>query len=113
MKITQLNLQIEQEKYAALSPHLNERSRRIYAASEARAIGFGGKKLMSKVTGLAFETIQKGILEWDNKSTETLEIKKICKCGGGRKKNIDKDPSLKPDLENIMEESTRGDPESP
>jgi Rhodopirellula transposase DDE domain len=111
MKRTQSNLEIQQEKYAALGPHLNERSRRVYAASEARALGFGGKKLMSHVTGLAFETIQKGMLELENKPN--LEISRIRKGGGGRKKNTDKDPSLKQDLEAIIEASTRGDPESP
>lgn len=113
MKVTKSTLQIQQEKYAAMSPHLNERSRRLYAASEAKAIGFGGKKLMSQVTGLAFETIKKGFVELENNPTETLEIKRIRKVGGGRKKNIEKDPSLKQDLEDIIEASTRGDPESP
>jgi Rhodopirellula transposase DDE domain len=94
-------------------PHLNERSRRIYAASEAKALGFGGKKLMSKVTGLAYETIQKGIIELESPPYDKKAPDKIRKPGGGRKKNIDKDVSLKQDLENIVEASTRGDPQAP
>jgi hypothetical protein len=106
-------LKIHQEKYMAISPHLNERSRRLYAASEAKAIGFGGKKLMSQVTGLAYETIQKGFMELGHKPSERLEIGRVRKAGGGRKKNIDKDPTLRQELEDIIEASTRGDPEAP
>src|SRR5271154_5575034 len=100
-------LKIHQEKYLVISPHLNERSRRIYAASEAKAIGFGGKRLMSQVTGLAYETIQKGFMELEDKPTERLEIGKMRKAGGGRKKNTDKDPTLRQELEDIIEASTR------
>jgi hypothetical protein len=115
MKTTQASilLQTQGEKYAAIRPHLNERSRRIYAASEAKAIGFGGKKIMSQVTGLAYETIQKGIVELEESPIERLKISRIRKGGGGRKQNITKDPTLKKDLEEIVEASTRGDPEAP
>jgi len=78
-------LKTQQEKYTAIRPHLNERSRRIYAATEAKAIGFGGKKLMSLVTGLAYDTIQKGVTELENDPTKRLDLKRIRKAGGGRK----------------------------
>lgn len=104
---------IQQEKYNAISPHLNERSRRIYAATEAKALGRGGKKIMSQVTGLSYETIQKGVVELELTPSERLEIVRIRKPGGGRKKNIEKDPTLLIDLEDIVEASTRGDPEAP
>lgn len=104
---------ILQEKYQSMSPHLNERSYRIWAASEAKAIGWGGKKLLSQVTGLAYATIQKGVIELELETSERVSLTRIRKEGGGRKKNINKDPTLKRDLEEMVEASTRGDPESP
>ena len=104
---------IQEEKYNALSPHLNERSRRLYAAIEAKALGRGGKKIMSQVTGLAYETIQKGFIELALEPCERLEAARIRKLGGGRKKSIEKAPALLTELENIVEASTRGDPEAP
>jgi hypothetical protein len=47
-------------KYAAVSPLLNERARRLWAAAESRSIGYGGDALVSAATGLARETIRKG-----------------------------------------------------
>jgi len=53
------------EKYAAVSPLLNERGRRLWAAAESRSIGYGGDALVSSATGLARETIRKGRREID------------------------------------------------
>ena len=49
------------EKYTAVSPILDERGRRLWAASESRAIGYGGDSVVSSATGLARETIRKGL----------------------------------------------------
>jgi len=57
------NLALEAEivkKYAAVSPVLNERGRRLWAAAEARSIGYGGDALVSSATGLARETVRNG-----------------------------------------------------
>ena len=48
------------QKYVAVSTVLDERGRRLWAAAESRAIGYGGDSLISAATGLARETIRKG-----------------------------------------------------
>ncbi|MEK7793433.1 MAG: ISAzo13 family transposase, partial [Candidatus Hydrogenedentota bacterium] len=48
------------EKYAAVSPALDERGRRWWAAAESRAIGYGGDSVVSAATGLARQTIRNG-----------------------------------------------------
>jgi hypothetical protein len=55
-----------QKKYASLSPFLDERSRRLWCATEARAIGVGGISFVSKATGVSRPTIHKGLKEIDN-----------------------------------------------
>jgi hypothetical protein len=52
-----------EKKYRAISPHLNERSRRIWAASEAIALGHGGKKIIQEITHLSYTTIHAGQVE--------------------------------------------------
>lgn len=103
----------QQEKWDAISPYLNERSRRIYAATEAKAIGRGGIKMMGKVTGMAYQTIKNGMNELDTSFPKQIDVARIRKPGGGRKKHIDKDPTLLNDLKVLVEDSRRGDPESP
>ena len=51
------------ERYTQLSPHLDERGRRIFAAAEARAAGYGGIAAVSRATGLAANTIGRGLKE--------------------------------------------------
>ena len=56
------------EKFATLIPTLNERSRRVYAATEARAWGYGGIEAVSEVSGLARSTIARGLKELQGKA---------------------------------------------
>lgn len=98
------------EKYRLIKPHLNERARRIWAATEAKALGRGGKKLVHQATGLTYSTIKQGIHDLSEAKPELVVVRKK---GGGRKKKILTDSSLKKDIEQIVESSTRGDPESP
>ncbi|MBI5036595.1 ISAzo13 family transposase [Candidatus Micrarchaeota archaeon] len=99
------------QKFQELKPVLDERSRRLWAATEAKEIGWGGTLLVSKATGMSRDTIAKGIKELN---TPTKNVgSRLRKEGGGRKKNTEKDPALQPDLERLIEPSTRGDPESP
>jgi transposase len=81
------------------------------AAAESQAIGRGGISAVSKATGISRPVIQQGVAEL--KSPPTLEAGRIRRPGGGRKKAVDKDASLKTDLESLLESSTRGDPEAP
>ena len=104
-------------KFKSLAPHLNERLTRLWAATEAIALGRGGITQVSLATGLSPKTIRVGIKELNTES-EILPPhvrfqKRIRAIGGGRKPLQDKDPTLIRDLEALIEPITRGDPESP
>jgi hypothetical protein len=75
-----------QEKYAAMSPFLDERSRRIWAATEAKALGYGGASLVARVTGISRRAILVGSKELENGAI--LPEGKIRKPGGGRRTSI-------------------------
>ncbi len=101
------------KKYRAIAPHLNEHSLRIWAASEALAIGHGAKKLLHEVTGLSYTTILVGIRELGAQEKVGAARTRIRKKGGGRKSAISKDKALEGDVLNIVDPNTRGNPESP
>jgi len=97
--------------YLNLALHLNERSRRIWGATEAMRYGKGGSSMIHKAVGMAYKTIQRGIKEISE--GDALEANKIRKKGGGRKSVLELDPSIADTLDGLMEPITRGDPESP
>src|SRR5262245_52513150 len=98
-------------KYAALVPVLTERSRRVWAATEARAIGYGGIAAVARATGIAESTIQRGLYDLD--ARESLPAARNRRPGGGRKRATDTDPTLLRDLDALVEPTAPGDPESP
>ncbi len=98
-------------KYRALAPTLTERSRRVWAATEARALGWGGIALVARATGISTATIARGLRELQGR--RRLAPGRVRRPGGGRKRTIDKDPTLLRDLEGLVEPTTSGDPESP
>ena len=98
-------------KFEDISSYLNERTRRIWAATEAKSYGWGGITLVSQATGIPRRTIRKGLSELD--APESLDQGRIRHSGGGRKKLTEKYPALLAALESLVEPSTRGDPESP
>jgi hypothetical protein len=103
-------------KYKAMSRVMDERARRIWAATEALEIGWGGIAKISEATGLARNTINAGIkeLEQRGRGRPPDQVKKrIRKEGGGRKSLIKNNSDILKDLENLVSPSTRGDPESP
>ena len=55
-----------QEKYRKLLPHLDEKSCRLYLASEAQSMGRGGKVKVSKLAGVSRVRLNKGIKELDS-----------------------------------------------
>ena len=79
-------------KHAALAPVLTERSRRVWAATEAQAIGYGGTALVARATGIATSTIQRGLRELT--ADEPLAGGRTRRAGGGRKRAIDLDATL-------------------
>ncbi len=99
-------------RWQALAPQMNERTRRLTAAAEARAIGRGGITLVSQVSGLSRATITRGVRDLDAAAAGALPGQ-IRRPGGGRRRRIDEDPTLGTDLDRLVEPVTRGDPESP
>ena len=97
-------------KYAALSELLDERARRRWAATESRAIGYGGDALVSAATGLARATIRKGRLELE--VNEDLADGRVRRKGAGRTRLKDAQQGLLEALESLVEPVTRGDPTS-
>jgi transposase len=109
--LVQMDLAGIKQRFAALRDALDERSRRLIAAAESQAIGRGGISAVSKVTGMSRPVIRQGLKELKQPAVWTPG--RIRRPGGGRKKAVDRDPSLKSDLEALLESTTRGDPESP
>src|SRR5262245_13133228 len=104
------------ERYRRLKGTLTERSKRLFAASEALAFGYGGVSAVSRATGMSTATVRTGLKESQAIETGTLEPlakERSRRPGGGRKKATDKDPTLLSDLKELVEAATRGDPESP
>lgn len=85
--------------------------KRLFAAAEASAIGRGGIMQVSRATGISRRTIAAGLKELADPSM--ADTKRIRRVGGGRKRTVDKDPTLLQDLESLIEPTGRGDPESP
>jgi len=98
-------------KFLLLQPALDERSRRLWAATEAMEFGWGGITAVAIATGLSPTTIATGLGEL--RSGNISEGARVRRPGGGRKSVIEHDPALVPALERLVEPTTRGDPESP
>jgi transposase len=109
------NLQAIQQKYKAVAPVLNERGRRIWAASEAAVLGRGGVTTVARATGLARNTIYEGLRELEQPAEErrTAVDEHSRRPGGGRKRLSDTTPELREALQSLVEPTTRGDPMSP
>jgi Rhodopirellula transposase DDE domain len=105
-------VELIRHKYAALAPLLNERTRRCWAATEASALGYGGISLVAEALGIARGTIPAGVVEVQARGTAVVP-KRIRRIGGGRQKLTEKDLELEDALNQLVEPSTRGDPESP
>ena len=96
-------------KLSTLHPLLNERQRRVLVATEARALGRGGVSLLAEITGMSRQTIYQGLKEIGDYS----DLDRIRRAGGGRKKLSDVTPKIVDVLEEIVDPTSRGDPESP
>lgn len=102
------------KKYELLGKVLDERGRRLWAAIEASLLGRGGVSAVSRATGLSRTTIYQGLGELPGrKSPEGLEHQRVRAPGGGRKALTTKNPGVLAALEQLVDPSTRGDPESP
>jgi hypothetical protein len=99
------------ERFLALSPHLDERGRRMFAAAEARAAGYGGIAAVWRATGIAPSTIGRGLEELASGSGAALT--QVRHPGGGRKPLTEHDRGLLTALLALIEPTERGDPETP
>ncbi len=97
-------------RFEALAPHLNERARRLFAASEARAAGRGGIAAVAEVTGVARSTIGRGLAEL--RGDEGASSRRIRRPGGGRKPKLETEPGLLDALAELVQSAIRGDPEA-
>ncbi len=97
-------------KFRAVWPHLDERTRRIMAANEAVSLGYGGVSLVRRACGLSRKAIAKGISEIQGGSRPL--VGRVRRPGAGRKSITQSDPRLVQTLEGLIDEQTRGDPES-
>jgi transposase len=105
-----IDTQAIQARFVALAPHLNERARRLFAASEAHAAGRGGIAAVAAVTGVARSTIGRGLAEL--RSKEGASSRRIRRTGGGRKSKVATEPGLLDALAELVQSAIRGDPEA-
>jgi transposase len=98
-------------KYLTLKDELNERQRRLLAASEAVSLGHGGVTTVANATGMSRTTITKGIGEI--RKGKRLAENRVRRQGAGRKKITEKQPTLLPSLDALVEPTAKGDPMSP
>ena len=100
-------------RFTLIERHLDERMRRLLAAAEAEAVGRGGVSVVARATGVSRRAIRVGAQELTARGPQRLAAGRIRRPGAGRKRTIDKDPTLIADLEQLIEPTERGDPESP
>jgi transposase len=98
-------------KYLALKDELNERQRRLWAASEASSLGYGGITAVALATGMSRTTITRGINELQH--GKRLGEHRVRRHGAGRKKTTEHQPTLKSALDTLVDSTAKGDPMSP
>ena len=102
------------QKFKSLSRVMDERAKRVWAATEAVAIGWGGVSLVSEATGIARNTIAAGVRDLKRRGRPPKdERERVRRPGGGRKSLVESDPKIVEALEDLVAPTTRGDPESP
>lgn len=102
------------ERFELLGWALDERLRRLLAAAEAQVLGRGGVTAVAKATGVSRRAIHAGLKELAERTGPLLPVSgRVRRPGAGRKRLIDRDLTLRADLERLVESVTRGDPETP
>lgn len=112
---TGMEKELIRKRYKLLEPLLDEKRLRLYVAAEALALGRGGITLVSQTTGISRPTVTSGckeLLEIARGTASGDDSGRIRRPGAGRKRTVDTDPTLRSDLEGLIEPVTRGDPES-
>jgi len=105
-----IDTSVIRERFMAVGPDLNERSRRLLVAAEAKTAGHGGITAASQATGLARSTIGRGLKDLADPGSLSGEVRRP---GGGRPTLTETDPTLLEDLRRLVEPATMGDPMRP
>jgi len=100
------------ERYGLMRGLLTERSRRRWAAAEARSHGRGGIAAVARATGISEGTVRRGLAEFDGDG-EDLGVGRVRRAGAGRPGILEREPGLSEALDGLIDPVTRGDPESP
>ena len=105
------NIKFIAERYKILLPFLDEKTLRLFVATESKVLGHGGIAIVAKATNTSRTTISTGLKELRN----PLEVDnvRIRKKGGGRKKATFILPEIKTELAKLIEPALRGEPDSP
>lgn len=98
-------------RFVAVAPLVDERARRLFAGAEALAIGRGAVSAVALATGLSRTTVQRGMA--DVRAGEVGLKGRVRREGAGRPRAVERDATLRTDLEALIEPTSRGDPESP
>jgi hypothetical protein len=99
------------DKYEPQKHSLNELSRRLWAAAEARSLGRGGAAAVIAATGMSSATVYRGLAELEAAATGLLPPGRMRRPGGGRKRARDQQSGLSEALAALVEPTSRGDPE--
>lgn len=103
----------EREVHAAMNrlvEQLDERQRRLYGATEAKRIGWGGMARITEITGISYEALRRGRDELEQ-GIPTLPPGRVRASGGGRPTVEVSQPGIEEALEALVETKTAGDPE--
>jgi hypothetical protein len=98
------------QRWESIGSKLDERERRLWAAAEVEAAGYGGLAVVSRITGIARSTINRGE---DDLEAGPLPEGRVRREGGGGKPLSEKDPTLVSDLKRLVEPATLGSPMQP
>jgi hypothetical protein len=107
MRVGMIDTQAIRKRWDAVGSKLDERRRRMFAAGEVRAAGWGGLEAVSEITGLARSTIGRGQKDLD---AAPLPKGRVRRKGGGRRHLSSRDATLIEDLRSVIEPATLGDP---
>jgi hypothetical protein len=105
-----IDTSVIRERFTAVERDLNERSRRLLVAAEAKTAGYGGITAASHATGVARSTIGRGLKDLASPASLSGEVRRP---GGGCPTLIAKDPTLLENLRQLLESTTMGDPMRP
>ena len=105
-----IDTSVIRERFTAVGCNLNDRSRRLLAAVEAKTAGHGGIAAASRATGIARSTIGRGLKDLATPGSLAGDVRRP---GGGGPTLIEKDPTLLQDLRQLVEPATMGDPMRP